>query len=93
MLECSDNSLYIGLTSDLVHRLEEHDHGTRADAYTYPRRPVKLVYSASFSDVWEAIRWERQIKGWTRKKKLALKDGKFEVLPLLAKKDFSKKKH
>lgn len=85
MLRCADDSLYIGLTSDLPMRLYQHDTGVFSDCYTVKRRPVKLVYKATFSDVSEAISWERRVKRWTRKKKEALISGLFEDLPALSK--------
>ena len=44
VLECSDGSLYCGVTTSLERRLEEHNDGT-ASRYTRPRRPVRVVAS------------------------------------------------
>ncbi|RLC49078.1 MAG: GIY-YIG nuclease family protein, partial [Candidatus Cloacimonadota bacterium] len=54
------------------------------------RRPVKLVFSDYFEEVYDAISAERQIKGWTRAKKEALINGDFELLKILAKKKWKK---
>lgn len=43
MVECSDGSLYTGVTNDLERRLQEHNEGT-ASRYTRSRRPVRLRY-------------------------------------------------
>ena len=72
MLQCSDNSFYIGLTNNPEERFCAHQDGTYANAYTKTRRPVQLVYLAEFHDVFEVIAWERRIKRWSRKKKEAL---------------------
>lgn len=48
--------------------------------YTFTRRPVRLVYATHFHDPNEAIRFEKQIKGWSRKKKQALIDGDWNRL-------------
>ena len=69
MLRCSDDSYYIGMSSDLENRICAHQDGVYPDAYTRNKRPVKLVYSSDFQEVSEAIAWERIIKRWSRKNK------------------------
>ena len=71
MLKCADDSYYIGHSDDLEARLAQHVSGS-GDSYTTTRRPVQLVYAAEFPSREEAITLERQIKGWSRKKKEAL---------------------
>jgi predicted GIY-YIG superfamily endonuclease len=83
MLRCSDGTLYIGETADLERRLKRHADGS-ACTYTASRRPVALVYSASFTNAADALYRERQLKGWTRAKKEALIAGDFERLRTLA---------
>ena len=53
--------------------------------YTSTRLSVKIVYSANFNDVNEAISFEKQLKGWSRKKKQALIRGDFDSLVQLSK--------
>ena len=48
ILECSDNTLYTGWTTDLKKRISAHNSGKGAK-YTKSRLPVKLVYFESFS--------------------------------------------
>jgi len=84
ILECSDKSYYIGVTNNLEKRRAEHQSGIH-EGYTSLRLPVKLVYSSSFNDITEAINFEKQIKGWSRKKKEALMRGDFDALVLLSK--------
>ncbi len=74
MVKCSDGSLYVGHTDDLDARL--HAHRTRHySGYTAKRLPVELIYSETFMTRDDAFAAERQLKGWSRAKKLALADG------------------
>ena len=66
------DSYYTGVTNDLERRLFQHQSGDIKKCYTYNRRPVILKYSIHVTDIKQAIAWEKQIKGWTRKKKEAL---------------------
>ncbi len=88
ILECSDKSFYTGSTNDLEKRLWEHNNGFGAN-HTKRRLPVKLVYYEEYNRIDLAFYREKQIQGWGRKKKLALIEGKPELLPKLAKKVFS----
>lgn len=83
ILECSDKSFYTGSTINLEKRLAEHQMGEGAK-YTKTRRPVKLVYFEECNNIADAFAREQQIKGWSRKKKLALISGNYEELPSLS---------
>ena len=72
IVECKDWSYYVGITNDLDRRLWEHNTGFDPGCYTYERRPVELRYFEHFTDVNQAISREKQLKGWSRKKKQAL---------------------
>jgi putative endonuclease len=72
MLRCSDDSFYVGITSNLELRVEQHRFGIDEHCYTFKRRPVSLVHSSDFGNVYDAIAWEKQLKGWSRAKKMAL---------------------
>lgn len=85
ILKCSDNSYYTGVTNDLERRLIEHQDGINKEAYTHNRRPVSLVFYTDFNDINQAIAFEKQVKGWNRKKKEALINDEWEKLPELAK--------
>ena len=85
ILSCSDNSFYTGITNDLERRFGEHQTGIDPKCYTYSRRPLKLVFNQDFADVREAISFEKQVKGWSRKKKIALIKNNWESLRELAK--------
>ena len=63
-----DSVLYIGVTGNLTKRLYEHRNHL-ADGFTNKYNVYKLVYFEETSDVNSAIAREKQLKGWTRKKK------------------------
>ena len=83
MLECSDGSLYVGHTDDLDARLSAH-RSRRHAGYTARRLPIRLIFSEPFNTRDEAFAAERQIKGWSRAKKLALARGEWELVVELA---------
>jgi len=91
ILKCNDDSYYTGSTNNLELRILEHQNGIGAN-YTKSRLPVELVYYEEYSRIVEAFKREKQIQGWSRKKKEALINGKYELLPKLAKKIFRKNK-
>ena len=84
ILCCNDNSLYVGVTSDIERRLMEHNAGKYKEAYTYSRRPVTLVFYQEFTEPNQAIEFEKKIKKWSRVKKQALIDGDFDKLQNLS---------
>lgn len=83
ILECSDGTFYTGSTKDLALRLNQHENGIGAK-YTARRLPVKLLFFEEFTTVAEAFYKEKQIQGWSRKKKLTLINNKLEELSKLA---------
>jgi len=72
ILLCSDNSYYTGMTNNLERRLDEHNQGEVRSCYTHKRRPLILKWHIKCTNPSEAIRIEKQIKGWSRKKKEAI---------------------
>ncbi len=60
------------MTNDLEKRILQHKAGHRKDTYTYSRRPMKLVWHLQCTNPTEAIKIEKQIKGWSHRKKEAL---------------------
>ena len=71
ILECSDNTLYTGITTDLDKRLKTHNNGKGAK-YTKTRLPVLLKVSFEAEDRSSASKEEYRIKQLTRKEKLKL---------------------
>lgn len=88
ILKCSDDSYYVGVTSNLVKRITEHQSGKHIKSYTFKRRPIRLVYFEEYNDVRHAISREKQIKKWSRFKKEALIKNEYDELPNLSKKRF-----
>ena len=71
ILLCADGSFYTGSTNNLQLRLEQHQSGEGAN-YTRRRLPIELVYFEEFNRISDAFFREKQVQGWSRKKKLAL---------------------
>lgn len=72
ILECSDGSLYTGITKDVTKRLDEHNNSSKGAKYTKARRPLKLLYQEPSVDRSSASKREYSIKKLTRLKKLKL---------------------
>ena len=68
----SNKVLYTGVTSDITKRLWEHQHKVHANAFTSKYNLDKLVYFEVFLNIEDAIAREKQIKGGSRKSKIAL---------------------
>ena len=85
ILLCADNSYYTGVTNDPDLRVQQHNEGLNTKTYTYTRRPVKLVFHEAFQNPEQAISFEKQLKGWSKKKKEALIQNNWNSLPELSK--------
>lgn len=72
ILECSDKTLYTGITTNLDRRIKEHNGLKTGAKYTKIRRPVKLVYSKEFINRSEALKEEVKIKKLSRQQKINL---------------------
>ncbi len=72
ILECADNTLYIGSTNDLVKRLHSHNNLKSGAHYTKIRRPVVLKYSESFETYAQVRAREGELKRLTRQEKMKL---------------------
>ena len=84
ILQCSDGLIYTGMTNNISGRIDEHQRGLNKSCFTYKRRPVKFLFHQEFNDVEQAIFFEKRIKNWSGRKKLALANGDFDLLKLLA---------
>ena len=71
VVECSDGSLYTGITVDIDRRMNEHNSGRRGAKYTRSRRPVKLVYAEIAEGRSDASKREAAFKKLSRQKKLS----------------------
>ena len=83
LLKCSDGSYYTGHTENLEKRIGEHQSGAYG-GYTSTRLPVILAFAQDFPSREEALTSERQIKGWSRKKKEAMMRGDWDEVSRLA---------
>ena len=72
ILQCGDNTLYTGITTDLARRLKEHKEGTGGH-YTRAHGAVKMVYSEKHPNRSVASKREAAIKKLPRRNKLVLK--------------------
>ncbi len=84
ILRCADDSYYTGHTENLEIRIGQHQLGAVA-GYTATRLPVTLVWSQPTATREEALSAERQVKGWSRKKKEAMMRGDWSEVSRLAK--------
>ena len=71
IMASKSRTLYTGITDDLVQRVFEHKNKL-IEGFTKKYNIINLVYYEVTGDVQAAIQREKQIKGWLRKKKIAL---------------------
>lgn len=84
IVKCSNESYYTGVTNNLERRVYEHNNSQDDSSYTFNKRPVELIFYETFQDVKQAIAFEKQVKGWTRKKKEALIEKNWDKIKELA---------
>ena len=87
ILRCADGSYYVGSTRNLENRVSQHSAGVGAK-YTRNRLPIELVFAQEYPWVDEAYGREKQIQGWSRRKREALIAGEYNDLPRLSRKVF-----
>lgn len=66
------NVLYIGVTNSLERRCIEHVHKKDETSFAVRYNTTDLLYFEDFCDVVDAINREKQLKRWSKKKKLNL---------------------
>jgi len=71
LIECSDGSLYTGITTDVKRRFDEHKSG-KGGHYTRAKGATRLLYSEEQPDRSSALKREAEIKSWPRDKKRVL---------------------
>ena len=72
------------MTNDVDRRVLEHNSEGNRGSYTANKRPVELLWSTQLTDFNQAEELEKQIKGWSRKKKEAIITGEWDALKVLA---------
>jgi putative endonuclease len=75
IVSSNSGTLYIGMTNNVYRRALQHKAG-EIDGFSKQYDCTRLVYYESFDDVHQAIGREKQLKGWTRAKKIALIESK-----------------
>ena len=80
ILQCSDNTLYTGITNDLDRRIKQHNEGKGA-RYTKGRGPVALVKFFTRHSKSEALKLEYKIKQMSREEKLQYHESQEENVP------------
>lgn len=88
ILECSNGEYNTGSTSNLKLRVAQHQIGEGSN-FTKKYHPIKLVCFEEYDRIDFAFCREKQIQGWSRKKKEALINSEYYKLPELAKKNWS----
>jgi putative endonuclease len=71
LLECSDKTFYIGISTDVDKRLANHNAGVGAK-YTRGRLPVVCVWREEVASESAARKREYELKQWSREQKKAL---------------------
>ena len=71
IIKCENGDLYTGVTNDVHRRFEEHVSG-KGGHFTRSFIAKELLFTEEYPDRSAALKREVQIKGWTRRKKLAL---------------------
>lgn len=69
VVQCSDGTLYTGVSTDIDRRVREHNGSKRGAKYTKTRRPVRLVWSKEFNNRSEAQSAEYNFKKLFHKQK------------------------
>jgi len=72
ILTNKSHTLYTGVTNNLDRRVLEHQLKNKKNSFTAKYNINKLIFYEEFSNPKDAIAAEKKIKGWTRKKKIAL---------------------
>lgn len=83
ILLCSDGLTYTGFTNNISRRFEEHQNGRNKSCFTFNRRPLELIFYQEFNDAEQAIYFEKKIKKWSGKKKIALSNGDYNLVQIL----------
>lgn len=71
MTNKSGSTIYIGITGKLLERVEQHKQKV-IPGFTNKYNLIKLVYIETFNDIQYALNREKQLKKWSRKKKMEL---------------------
>ena len=71
ILQCSDGSLYTGITNNMERRLKEHNSKSSKTKYTRTRQPVSLLKTITCQNRSTALRLEHRLKQMSRQQKIS----------------------
>lgn len=71
ILLCEDGSFYTGVSDNPQQRFLDHKNG-KGGRYTRSHKPTKIIYLEELPTKSLALKRERQIKGWSRTKKIRI---------------------
>ena len=77
ILICDQEIFYVGTTSSIVKRYKQHQK--KVSFFTKKFSELKLIYCEEYKSKTEAIKREKQLKGWSKAKKQLLLDGKLGI--------------
>jgi putative endonuclease len=77
MLLCNQRTFYIGLTNDVKRRLQEHRN--KESFFTKKFSDIEFVYCEKYNNKTDAVKREKQLKGWSRTKKQMLLNKKLGI--------------
>ena len=66
MASRKNGTLYVGVTSDLLHRVFEHKDKAHPNSFTAKYNVNRLVWHQDFDDITDAIAHEKRVKKWRR---------------------------
>lgn len=72
ILASDTRELFVGITNNLIRRVAEHRQGADPYRYVFRHETTRLVHVEAAGEASAAIRREKQLKGWTRGRKVAL---------------------
>ena len=72
ILASDTRELFVGITNNLIRRVAEHRQGADPYCYVFRHQTSRLVHVEAAGEARDAIRREQQLKGWTRRRKIAL---------------------
>ncbi|MCL5073497.1 MAG: GIY-YIG nuclease family protein [Actinobacteria bacterium] len=77
LLLCDEKTFYIGITKNLAHRITQHKN--KESFFTKKFSHANLVYCEKYLTEQEAVKREKQLKGWNRTKKQMLVNGQLGI--------------
>jgi putative endonuclease len=72
ILASDSRELYVGITNNLIRRIAEHRGGADPYSYVFRHPTTRLVHVEAAGEARDAIRREKQLKAWTRRRKIRL---------------------